>query len=158
MQPSSLILLPLHWCWYDLTKWWNLCGCDSSFQSSISSPSCTRSLLQMCAATLAINKGVDLCGVSVPGRTWWWLLGGGFSAWATASCHQKSSFHGTTWSPHHKHFTSYLGVLVGVFPRRRAVHTLVEYRRRGNSFSFVPSHIQMSNSETKVVVFLSVNR
>lgn len=31
--------------------------------------------LQMCATTLAINKGVDLCGVSVPGRTWRWSVG-----------------------------------------------------------------------------------
>lgn len=33
-----------------------------------------------------------------------WVLGGvlggrGSPVWATASCHQKSSFHGTTWSP-----------------------------------------------------------
>lgn len=51
-----------------------------------------------------------------------------------------------------------LSVGLGAFPRRRAVRTPGEYRRRGNSFNLVPSHIQMSNSETKVVVFLSVNR
>lgn len=51
-----------------------------------------------------------------------------------------------------------LSVGLGAFPRRRAARTPGEYRRRGNSFNLVPSHIQMSNSETKVVVFLSVNR
>lgn len=70
---------------------------------------------------------------------------------------RKAPFMELLGSPHQKHSTSYLGVLVGVFPWRRAVHTLVEYRRRGNSFNLVPSHIQMSNSEIEVVVFLSVN-
>lgn len=143
----------------DLIEWRNLCDCDS-FLKSISSPSCACTLTECVQRPLQSTRAETSVGslcregceervvVVVRGRR---ICRLSFSLLPPEKVLSQNDLVSPPETLHP------LSGRLGAFPLCRAVRTLREYRRRSNSFSIVPSQINVSNSETEMVVFLSVN-